>query len=202
MAKKFSVPLILCAILFLNRCDAHAQQAGSPATQNIAAPNAIFFELGGNCLLGSINYERQLNDSYSLRVGIAPLVIVDPDSHLYIATFLGNTLFGDSLHNSPFWGSALHNVQLGIGMTVITGTRKIDFSSTSSAVSSSANRSGDDYPNVHTYLVPTADLGFRYQPQNGGVMLQMSFTPLLFINNSGASYTFLFYAGISLGYVF
>src|SRR5579883_932124 len=189
MAKNNYLRAALCGIVLLAfHHPVLAKKSTVDSTEDIpmVAPNALYGEFGGNCLLGSINYDRKLSDSYALRAGFAPLAIFNPRYDYFIATFLANTLFGYFvIDNNVFFGRALHDFQIGVGVTMITGYRPVDFGSFSYATGSlNGNTSpSTDYSHRYTYFLPTASLSYRYQPQKGGVMVQFSFTPLLFFSN-------------------
>ena len=71
--------------------------------------NAVFIEAGGSGLWYSLNYERIIFSSQSLRIGVA---------------YLGEVAF-PALYNVML-GSETHKLEIGIGATFLFGTKPAD----------------------------------------------------------------------------
>ena len=172
----YSIVVCLSAVLALP-CVSRAQQVTpDTAAQPITAPNAIFAEIGGNCLLGSINYDRRLNKNLALRIGICPVL-------LPAVTVIANAMTG---HKAT-------NIQFGLGVTAITPPP------ISTTYSEPGYGSGQN--NSSFMFFATADLGFRIQPPHGGFMLQLDATPMIPLNHVSLDSSLL-WGGLSLGYAF
>ncbi|HET7153361.1 MAG TPA: hypothetical protein VFJ29_06315 [Candidatus Kapabacteria bacterium] len=191
--------IILCGILslaFQHLAFANNITADTSTSQPITAPNAIFAELGGNCFVGSINYDRRIDRALALRIGVCPLFLTEQHSTIFIATALANSMI--ELGHSPV------DLQFGFGLTLLTGTTDYHYpqpslSSLPQLYYSSANEGA-------VTIFPTADLGFRFEPRNGGLMAQIDATTLLpfgeDIQELEVRPTFLMWCGFSLGYAF
>lgn len=93
--------------LLLPLCLLLLQQLGY--AQNLDKKNEVFLELGGNGLLGSINYSRQLTNSpaLELRVGLGAYGS-DPKTHLTVPVAINYIINVGSKHGF---------LNLGIGAT-------------------------------------------------------------------------------------
>lgn len=127
------------------------------SAQERTARNGIYVELGGNGGLWSLNYERFLGDDVSLRIG---------GSYMAATDTAGTTV---SLATFPLTASWLglrsgsHALEVGAGAT---------FASASLSTSSFAAKA------FATGVIPTAILGYRLAPLDGGFTLRAAFTPL------------------------
>ena len=150
--------------------------AGGLSAQDRAlpkAPNAVYFELFGNGLLYSLNYDRLLTPKIAARVGFMGLAAADDSSSAgVIATpLMVSYLFGEG--NSHF--------ETGIGVMLAAG-----------GVESVEGFEDESFCGA----VGTATLGYRYQRPGGGFVFRAGVTPMF--NTSNVAPWF----GISLGYGF
>ena len=150
--------------------------AVAAAARAQAAKNAAFFELGGNAILPSVNYERRFTESWSGRIG-ASLVSSstsggDGDPTLIVP--LTVSWIGRPQSN--------HHLELGGGVTFATGDRQDLFDDL-----------GQDDEQFSTAFA-TAIVGYRYQKPGRGFQFRAAFTPV--IDSGGVAP----WAGISFGY--
>ena len=159
----------------------------APASSQDAAPepearNALYFELGGNALLYSLNYERRLRDAVSARAGFMFLAVEgtdndtgqSADAKVALIPLMINGLLGDGagrleLGIGPIFGLASGSV------SDVEGTQ-VDFS-------------GLGFAGV------TSTIGYRDQPSDGGIIFRAGLVPFY----SGEPQL---WGGLSLGYAF
>jgi hypothetical protein len=159
--------------------------ASSDATANAperTAVNDVFFEAAGSGLLYSVNYERIIP---SLRIGLRG----GASYFTWAVSSYGKsgnlTLVSFPLVASYYLGWRSHNIQLGLGATILyTGA-----ASDSQGVKFDAERSGAG-------LAANAVVGYRYMPHDGGISFGAGFTPLLRTSK------FLPWGGANVGYLF
>jgi hypothetical protein len=163
-----------------------ASMRREPVPFEKSAQNLIFAEFGGNGIFGSVNYERMLSDVVSIRAGLG-----------YFATQGRIPQSGFSVSNPtisvPVLGayhlllSANDHIELGGGITTAVSVQSSEFLQSFQP----ENLRGP------VFVVPTALLGYRYQPREGGVMVRLAVTPLLFEWRIVQPW-----AGVSIGYAF
>jgi hypothetical protein len=147
-----------------------------------SARNVLFAEAFGSGLLYSVNYERMIPSwNLGLRAGASYFT--------YAVSSYGQsgnlTLVSFPLVASYYLGWRRHNLQLGLGATVLyTGV-----SSDSLGTKFESARSG-------LGLAASAVIGYRYLPRDGGVSFGAGFTPLV---RAGS---FLPWGGADVGYAF
>ncbi|HVH41491.1 MAG TPA: hypothetical protein VM925_04080 [Labilithrix sp.] len=169
----FALPLFLVPAL---------ETAPAPAPTETPAANVIFAEVLGSGLLYSLNYERFVDRwNLGLRAG-ASFFTYDVSSYgstgnLTIVTF--------PLLASYYLGWRSHKLQLGLGATILHTKVATD----SQGTAFEGERSG-------TGLAPSAVVGYRYVPRDGGISFGIGFTPLL------RATKFLPWGGATVGYVF
>ena len=146
-----------------------------------AANNNIFAELGGNGLLYSVNYERELFDSWYGRLGVGYISssAKDLDNNHIKASAV--TL---PLMVSKMFGDGDHKFELGIGGTIVSVSASIKADSS------------DLLSGAGTRVVATGTIGYRYMPKDSGVMFKAGITPWYSNGN------FFPGVGIGLGYSF
>ena len=136
--------------------------------------NHFYFELGGNAIIYSFNYERMINDNFSIRggIGITPGLL-----------FIKETILAIPLTASFLAGDGPHKFETGFGTTflglqdpAIIGLPESD-------------KSG---------FVLTGILGYRYFKPKGGFTFRICFTPFYNSNEN----EFAPSGGISFGYGF
>jgi hypothetical protein len=155
-----------------------ATEPASPRT----APNVIFAEAFGSGLLYSVNYERMFDAwNIGLRGGASYFTYsvssYGKSGNLVLVTF--------PIVASYYIGWRSHNLQLGLGLTIIyTGV-----ATDSEGTKFEGERSGAG-------LAANGVIGYRYMPRDGGISLGVGFTPLIRTSK------FLPWGGASIGYAF
>lgn len=152
------------------------------ADREPGARNAVYFELGGNALLYSLNYERRLRDGLAGRAGFMFIALQGTDRDtgesadvsLALIPVMINGLLGDGagrleLGIGPVFGLA------GGSVTDVEGS-DIEFSGVGLAGVTSA-------------------IGYRYQPLDGGLVFRAGLVPFYSARPQ-------LWAGLSLGYAF
>ena len=141
--------------------------------------NAIYFELGGQGILYSINYDCRITPHLSLRGGLSSwsfsgdFFLIQEKLRFTAFPLMVNYLTG------PMKSSHL---EIGIGLMPLFVSGSIGFLYTPS------NDTGN-----RTFLVGTATFGYRYQPKDGGFVFRAGITPL--IGGNGIAFT----GGLSFG---
>ena len=142
--------------------------------------NAIYFELGGNALNSSLNYEYFIKPDLPIRLGLG-----------YISNEQSED-FGDKFSEeqelslipltlSKLMGGSKHKLELGAGAIYGYFHRKTNLKT-----------------EKNSFLI-TGVLGYRYQPSKRGFLFKLSYTPGLALSNDGLPPTLV---GISCGYTF
>ncbi len=157
--------------------------AAAQAPPARTARNSVFIELGGSGVLYSINYDRVINEYFSVRAGleymsVSASVSAGGSTASAKATFLGIPVIGNFL-----WGNENHKLEVGAGLTI--------FRVTGSASSLDAVASGSGVAPVGTGVI-----GYRYAPHDGGFTFRAGFTPLF--SKEGWQP----WGGLSFGYLF
>lgn len=162
--RRIAVTLLLTLLAFAG--EAHAQ----------AAKNSAYFEVGGNAILPSVNYERRFHENWAGRIGASFVSSSssggDSDSTLIVP--LTVSWIGQPQSN--------HHLELGGGVTFATGDRQDLFDDL-----------GDDDERFSTAFA-TAIVGYRYQKPGRGFQFRAAFTPV--IDSGGV----LPWAAVSFGY--
>jgi hypothetical protein len=129
------------------------------------ARDAVYFEVLGNGILYSVNYERFL-PRYNLGLrGGASFITYKVSS----ASGSGNLTFATwPLVVSYYWGLPRHKLQLGLGATILY------FDASSDSTGTKIEGAGTGFG-----VAATAVIGYRYMPKNGGFTFGAGFTPLL-----------------------
>ena len=131
------IALILCA-------SAGEAQEPLPAQGR----NAVYFEILGNGVIYSINYDRKFTPTISGRLGIGGL----------------GTAGAVPLMVNFMPGTGASRLELGIGPALVFAPEDID--------------EGEFSDELDAGLVGTATIGYRYQPVLGGFVFRVGFTPL------------------------
>jgi hypothetical protein len=146
----------------------------SSTTLSQSKPNSIYLELVGSGGLYSVNYDRMFTDNIGARIGFmyfdSEWLLFFTDVEMFLIPTTLNFLVG----------SGKHKFELGAGPVFI-------FGSVSFFGSDPVSGSGVGW---------TGTIGYRYQPNEGGFMWRIGFTPFL------AGGEFFPSGGISLGYGF
>ena len=136
------------------------------ATSIHAQANTVYFELFGNGLVYSVNYDRMVTDNISVRAGYGGLTVsstsVDSETSLILTEdvkitmipVLGNYLMGDGNHK----------LEIGGGVVMVS----IDYSGNVEDIDFSIGADG---------AIPTGNLGYRYQKPEGGLFFKASLCP-------------------------
>jgi hypothetical protein len=128
--------------------------AGPTYPQN--HPDSIYGEFLGSGGIYSINYDRLFTPNIGARIGFSYLSferdIIIPETTMYFFPISFNYYAGDG--NSK--------LELGAGMTVVTGT--VDWFGMK------------EYGSV---VVGNFNIGYRYEPIDGGFFFRIGFTPFV-----------------------
>jgi len=160
-----------------------------PVRAQVTAPNGIYFELLGNGLLYTINYDRFVSDDISLRAGFEYIGLgaSDPSGggesisvSMMLVPITFNYFFAS--HNNGMIGSS--KFELGAGVVIVN----LSANATGSA--------GTLFSGSGVGVGGTATIGYRYQPSDGGFIFRIGFTPIF---GPGG---FVPFGGLSLGYAF
>lgn len=145
MKKVITVLLLLCST------SVFAQRRPVPAEE---AKNVAYFELAGNAVGYSLNYERMLGKSFSGRIGLAAYGAVSGDDGGIL------TIIPVMINFVP--GKNNVRAELGLGRVFINGT------------------TGSGSENIDKFVggAYTGTIGFRYQKQEGGLFLKAGLTPI------------------------
>ncbi|WP_210486097.1 hypothetical protein [Rufibacter aurantiacus] len=146
---------ILALLLLLAGNSVYAQDTPNPIRKN-----TIFFEIGGNSFLYSLNYDRLLvkkpNWGLAGRIGGSYLrdtgVFENTDNHFYAVP----------LELSLLVGKSNHQLEIGAGATPFYKDYQ--------------EESGKDN---WSSVAPNARIGYRYQKSDGGLFFKAGFTPLI-----------------------
>ena len=124
------------------------------------ARNAAYLEVGGNGVLPTVNYERQLSERLFGRVGLSFIYseTSDGDEDLTFAIPLAVNYLTHPAGN--------HHFEAGAGLTLITGDAQELWD--------------DDEDEEISNVVGTANFGYRYQKPGRGFVFRAGFTPLVF----------------------
>jgi hypothetical protein len=154
-----------------------------------SAKNSVYLELGGNGALYSLNYERFLMDDATVRLGAMFMSVSASATNGTTTSSASVSWFAAPLMLSYLGvGSPNHKLELGAGavMMYFSGTGASTFSATTTA---------------HGFVMaPTATVGYRYVPTDGGFNFKAGFTPFLIA--AGGQTTFVPWGGIAAGYGF
>ena len=138
------------------------------------ARNAAYFELGGNGIVPTVNYERQLSERLHGRAGFG-FVYGETEGGDDDLTFVFPLMVNYLTHPA-----GNHHFEAGAGVTFITGDAQDLYDS--------------DEGETISNLIGTATAGYRYQKPGRGFVFRAGLTPVF--DDSGI----LPWAGISFGY--
>lgn len=146
------------------------------SSDSLLKKNNVFLELGGNGLSYSLNYERNIWDSYknnfSMRIGFA--LYKDPKTEFTLPILFN--------YNRSLSKNKIHHMELGIGTTL-----------------------NSDYSLYDEFIINpfiSGQIGYKYIKNH--FLFRMNYTPLIEVDNGRAYLLGLFYiwGGISIGYSF
>lgn len=120
---------------------------------NEAAKNNFYFELGGNGIFYSINYDRLLLNSFSSRIGFMHI-------EFEFGPNFGNRR--DQVTAIPIilnylYGSGKNKIEIGTGIVIYC----------------------QDNNWKEAGVQPALTLGYRYQPQPKGLIFRIGYTPII-----------------------
>ncbi len=171
LRNSYSIALLLC--LFVSPLS-HAQNDAPPPSVRTSPKQAIYFEVLGNGLTYSFNYDSRFTKSdhgLGARIGISYLTVDQGNEMIFTLTVVLNCLLGK---DSKYF-------ELGIGGTFYGSEN--DFFLT-----------GEDSDSP---VIGTMIFGFRHQPLDDGFMWRIAVTPVLYAGD------FIpYFGGFSLGYTF
>jgi len=139
-------------------------------------PNSIYLEFLGNGMLYSINYDRMVAYNFGGKIGLSYLSF---HKGLYFEG-IKTVIFPISVNY--FIGEGSSKLELGAGITLVNGTYnswQLDHS----------------WGIVFNFL----NIGFRYQPTNGGFMFRIFYSPMYVSFGSGGYHH---WGGLSFGQSF
>ena len=151
-------------------------------SSGFAQSNTIYFELLGNGLAYSLNYDRMVTDKISVRAGYGGLtvsnstvssgVIVTEDIKITLIPVLANYLRGEGNHK----------LEMGGGIVLVS----VDYT---------GNVADVDFSLAADGAIPTGNLGYRYQKSEGGFFFKASLCPFF-------AETMVTSVGLGFGYSF
>jgi hypothetical protein len=152
--------------------------------QSIQAKNAFYFELAGNGIYYSLNYDRILYQKNSFKTSARIGVEVLPNK-LQDFQDLRPAM---PIEVNALVGKGKHHIETGLGLTPYIDD-KYGF----------VDRDGNRHLAKQGKKITTMSLiriGYRYQKTEGGLMFRAGFTPILFQGNNFDPVPF---AGVSIG---
>ena len=168
--------LLEASLTSLRATDLQVEHNANARKTDSSAMNAVYFELAGNAVFYSVNYDRMLTEHFSLRAGIEGMDAF----HTMAVPLMINYLFG----------SGDHRLELGLGGVFF----------------SEADDGLLWYRNLFTTRVTsytTATVAYRFHPKGGGFLFRIGFTPILEeIRVIDARLPIMPWIGISIGTTF
>jgi hypothetical protein len=148
-----------------------------------SARNGMYFELGGNAILYSLNYDHRFTNTWTGRAGLMFVSAegTDPDTGDRIDVSLGVV----PVMVNALLGRGTHRLELGVGPLFAVGGGEIE----DAEVGDVEEFSGAGLAGV------TSTFGYRRQPLGGGFLFRAGLTPFY----SGG---LQIWAGISAGWSF
>lgn len=143
------------------------------ASASAQGRNVAYFELGGNAIVPSVNYERQLSERLFGRIGLTLVSGTHSDGDTEL-TFGFPVMLNYVSHPA-----GRHHFEAGAGFTYITGDAQDLF--------------GEDDESISNF-VGTATIGYRYQKPGRGLVFRAGFTPVF---DESEAFP---WGGLSLGY--
>lgn len=147
------------------------------------AHNRVYAELLGSGATYSVNYERHISGRWSGRIGYSQAGL-----NTYYSERDGR-VYSVPVTFSYLTGARASGLELGAGATMLWDTSTTESFGPLEFEVESTRR-----------LLATAIVGYRYQPEEQGVLFRVGFTPFLGVRNG--TLQALPWGGVSLGYVF
>lgn len=160
---------------------------GDDPSKHRAAKNTIFIELGGNALLYSLNYERFISDDFSVRAGFGYIAMSSSSTTSEGTVNAKVSLLMVPILANYFVGGENHKLGLGLGVSVW-------------AFSGAISVAGAKSDGSVFWPVPTAFVGYRYAPKNGGFNANVGFTPFFAFANESSVFVPWFGGGLGYGF--
>jgi hypothetical protein len=192
---KVEIPLVWLIGLFFISCVAEAKDS----TYQKRSDHSAFFEVGGNAVIYSFNYEyklKELKNSYLVQsIGMQVPILDDPKQY-----WVGGATVIKRRLNFAFFPLRLawishknsnHHLEAGLGATYFT-----ESDLPSSSISFSDNFGIQLAWGNTVYFSP--NLGYRYTGDNG-IMARATLSPIV---HRFTDPQFQFYGGVSIGYNF
>ena len=187
------IVLFLLFVIFM-RVSSYAQDitttiSGVQSNFQDLKKNTIYFEALGNGGFYSVNYDRLLTPNIACRVGLSFFPSIIPDATTYLYTMPIGASYLLNFAGTPSY------LEAGIGITPALQIYEGWFVSPTGQPVTSASQ-------IDVVLAPM--LGYRLQPQQGGLNFRLLWTPLIIVTQgftpslNPISYWF----GISLGHTF
>jgi hypothetical protein len=174
-----TVSLLSAAVLLLaTTASATAAQSAEPT-----ARNAAYFELGGNALLYSVNYDRRFTNTWTGRAGFMIVSVSGTDADTGERVEFGLAII--PVMANALLGRGTHRLELGAGPLFGIGGGRIE----DPEVGDVEEFSGAGLAGV------TTTFGYRRQPLDGGFVFRASLNPFY----SGRPQL---WAGLSAGWTF
>lgn len=176
-----AIPLVLSGLLIALAPAAPGGVLEAQDEPSFDARDAVYFELGGNGLLYTLNYERRLRDHIAGRAGIMFFTVEGTTSEGEKAE--ASVLVAPIMLNGLLGGGA-GRLELGVGPLfgwVDAQARDIE--------GTEIDVSGFGIAGV------TSTIGYRYHPPDGGLLFRIGLTPFI----SGDPQI---WGGIGIGYAF
>ncbi len=162
----------------------------SQQKDTIRKRNTIYFEIFGQGLINSINYDRLLvvneKSTTSITIGFSHWGYLMSTSENKV------TSTGIPISFNYLYGKNNHNLELGIGVTQMFTKIEMDMTSILSPLTSLFSEEITQIKSIDqistTYFTPK--IGYRYQQLNGGFCFRATLTPLIIlrqIDNASAN---------------
>ena len=174
--KRIIVIFVTMFLLNAFPCNLLAQNKDSSFSRN-----AIYVEGLGPGIAYSINYEYRITEHIELRAGFSSWSMSMP----FFSSNDKTTFTEFPLMVNYLIGGQRDHLELGLGMIIGNITSKGTYSFW-----------GGDYSLKDRFNIGTAAIGFRMEPNDGGFMFRVTFTPLFTFKH------ILPFGGLSLGYAF
>lgn len=168
MKAQRNIKSLLLIIILLTNFASYAQ-----LSEQASKKNQLYFELGGNGIIYSLNYERLLTENLTLRAGfgITPGIIFVEGTFVHIPVTVSYLI-----------GGARSKFETGLGAVYFSGSDIKVFGLKSGELSE---------------VALTGIIGYRYTSQ-GGFVFRVLFTPFY---NSSIKSKFLPSGGLSFGFM-
>ena len=153
-------------------------------SSGFAQSNTIYFELLGNGLAYSLNYDRMVTDKISVRAGYGGLTVsqmrADPTGFGIITEDVKITMI--PVLANYLRGEGKHKLEMGGGIVLVS-------------IASTVNAADVNFKLAADGAIPTGNFGYRYQKSEGGFFFKASLCPFF-------AETMVTSVGLGFGYSF